>query len=97
MNEICEIFLAEGLPCGPVQSSKEVSECPHVAKRNMFIELPESAVGTVKVVGSPFKMVDSVPQYSSVPRLGEHTRNVLQDVLGYTDEQLTSLRQRNVI
>ncbi len=97
MNDICESFLAEGLPCGPVQTSKEVSECPHVAKRNMFVELPEPVVGTVKVVGSPFKMVDSEPKYLPVPRLGEHTMSILQDILGYSDEQLTRLRQSNVI
>jgi crotonobetainyl-CoA:carnitine CoA-transferase CaiB-like acyl-CoA transferase len=96
-NDICDIFLAEGLPCGPIQNSEDVANCPHVAQRQIFVDLPEPVVGHVRVVGSPFKMIDSQPVYSAVPRLGEHTSSVLQEVLGYTDEDLTKLRHVNVI
>lgn len=97
MNEIVERFNAEGLPCGPVQTSVEVVNCPHMAKREMFVNIPDPVVGQVKIVGSPYKMSDSKPTYGPVPKLGEHTDDVLMTVLGYSSEKLAGLRQTNTI
>jgi len=97
MNEITEKFLAEGLPCGPVQSSVEVFNCPHIAKREMFVPLPDPILGEVTMVGSPIKLSSCRPVYKAVPRLGEHTSAVLKDVLGYDDEKMAKLRQNNTI
>jgi len=96
-NEICDCFLAEGLPCGPVQNSEEVANCPHAAKREIFVDLPEPVMGKVRTVGTPFKISDDSQVFSAAPRLGEHTSSVLQEMLGYSDERLAELRQHNVI
>lgn len=97
MNEIVERFNAEGLPCGPVQTSEDVAKCSHIAKREMFVEIPDPVLGEVKIVGSPYKMSDSQPVYGSVPGLGEHTNDILINVLGYDEEKISQLRQSNAI
>lgn len=97
MNEIVDRFNAEGLPCGPVQTSEEVVNCPHMAKREMFVTIPDPVVGKVKIVGSPYKMSHSKPVYGPVPNLGEHTAAVLSDILGYDEEKLADFRQKNII
>lgn len=96
-NDICDRFIAEGLPCGPIQTAEDVANCPHAAKREIFVDLPDPVMEHIRVVGSPYKMADSEPLYTAVPRLGEHTSSVLRELLGYSDEKLTKLRQNNVI
>ncbi|HXW08787.1 MAG TPA: CoA transferase [Vicinamibacterales bacterium] len=67
---------AAGVPCGRVRSIPEVLADPHLAARQMLLELP-LAGGTVKVPGNPMKL-SSVPRAaeSPAPALGEHTGEI---------------------
>lgn len=97
MKEAVDLFLSEGLPCGPVQTSEDVAKCPHIAKREMLVKIPDPVMGEFTMVGSPIKMEENLPLYGAVPLLGEHTATVLTELLGYDDRKLTELRQNNVI
>ena len=97
-QEVTEILLKEGLPVGPVQDSKEVFECPQIKARDLIIETDDPIVGPVKLVGSPIKMSKSPEQLTNpVPSLGQHTDEVLRDLLGYTDEQVANAREAGVV
>lgn len=96
MNEVTEIFNAVGLPCGPVQTSEEVFHCPHIAKRKMFIKIPDPTMGEITMVGSPFKMADNEPKYGQVPLLGEHTAEVLS-AMGYSQESIAQLKEKKIV
>ena len=94
--EACETFMAAGLPCGPIQNSEEVANCPHIAKRDLLVEVPDPIVGKLKMVGSPIKMEGHEPVYGPLPNLGADTEAILKD-LGYSDAQIKELRDKKTI
>lgn len=97
MEEATELFLKEGMPCGPVQSAVEVANCPHIKAREMLVSIPDPVLGSLTVVGSPIKMHDAKPTYAAIPQLGENTEGVLKELLNYDDAQMELLRQNKVI
>jgi crotonobetainyl-CoA:carnitine CoA-transferase CaiB-like acyl-CoA transferase len=91
-------LLAAGLPVGPVQTAKEVFEDAHVAARRLLIDVPDPVLGSVKLVGPVPKLSgDPTPITGAAPRLGEHSDEILKEVLGYTEEDVTRLRAEGVI
>lgn len=96
-NEVCDILMAEGMPCGPVQDSKDIFECPHLAKRDIFVDLPDATMGQIKIIGSPLKMANSKPSYDRAPLLGEHTDSIMKDLLKYDESKIESLKKNKSI
>ena len=96
MNEITDIFNSFGLPCGPVQTSVEIFNCPHIAERDMFVKIPDPVMGEITMIGSPFKMTNSRAKYGPVPQLGEHTQDVLTE-LGYDKAKIEELKINKII
>ena len=93
--------LAErGVPCSPVKNIKEVFEDPQVQHRGMRIEMPhpQSASGTVPLIGNPIKMSATPVAYRHAPPVvGQHTDEILKELLGLSDGDLGDLRNRTVI
>jgi formyl-CoA transferase len=98
--EACEAMSAAGIAAGPCFRDDEVVADPHVAARNMLVELPrtDGVAEPVLIPGNPVKMtqVAEGPE-TRVPWLGEHTDAVLTDELGLTEQQLAALRADGVI
>jgi crotonobetainyl-CoA:carnitine CoA-transferase CaiB-like acyl-CoA transferase len=92
-NEVCDILMAEGLPCGPVQNSEDVANCPHVKAREMFVKVPDLVMGEITTVGSPFKLDGEEPIYGRIPLLGESNDDVLSELLGYSYEKSLLLKK----
>jgi CoA:oxalate CoA-transferase len=96
--EAAEKLLAAGLPVGPVQNAQEIYECPHVEARETLIDVPDPVLGSVKIVGPPFKMSRSPePVTRAAPLLGEHTSEILRETLGYSDEKVAQLQEEGVL
>lgn len=96
--EAVEKLLAVGLPVGPVQNAQEIFDCPQVAARKQLIDVPDPVLGTVRLVGPPFKMSGDVePVRKPAPLLGEHGAEILRERLGYTDENVSQLREKGVV
>jgi crotonobetainyl-CoA:carnitine CoA-transferase CaiB-like acyl-CoA transferase len=93
-----EALEAAGVPCGPINDLGEVFDDPHVAARGMQIDLPHPSGGPVRLVASPIKM-SATPVEARVhpPMLGEHTAQVLRDVLGYDEAWISRLRDGKVV
>ncbi len=73
-----------GVPCGPINDLAQVFDNEQVRARGLRIELERDDAGPVPMVGSPLKMSATPPSYRlPPPRLGEHTEQVLREVLGY--------------
>lgn len=83
---------AAGIPCGAVNSVDRALAEPQVAAREMVIDVPHPVLGNLKLIGSPVKLQNagSFPRRPP-PRLGEHTAEILQEVLGLSPEELSEL------
>jgi crotonobetainyl-CoA:carnitine CoA-transferase CaiB-like acyl-CoA transferase len=87
-----------GVPCGPINTLKEVFEEPQVKARGMLQHLPHSTAGKVPQVVSPMKFSDTPLEFGSAPPvLGEHTEQVLREVLGRSDAEIAALRSAGAI
>jgi formyl-CoA transferase len=89
---------AAGVPCGPINELDEVFADEQVQARGMEIALPHPQAGTVKLVRSPMKL-SATPATSDMapPMLGQHTDEVLREVLGKSDEEIAALHARQVV
>jgi len=86
-----------GLPCGPVSNVKQVFADPQVIHREMKISMAHPAA-EVPLIGSPIKMSATPVRYRRPPpRLGEHTDEVLEQLLGLAATERTELRRAGII
>ncbi len=98
--EACHAMNAAGIAAGPVNSAPDVIADPHVAARNMLVEVPrtDDVAEPYLLPGNPVKLskVTEGPE-TRVPWVGEHTEAVLRAELGLTDAELAALRADGVI
>jgi formyl-CoA transferase len=86
------------IPCGPINTIDRVLSDPQILAREMVVEMEHPAVGKFKLVGSPMKLSETTVQYRfPPPLLGEHTREVLRDILKYDQDKISRLREDKVI
>ena len=86
------------IPCGPINTIDRVLSDPQILAREMVVEMEHPAVGKFKLVGSPMKLSETPVQYRTPPPLlGEHTEEVLRDILKYDQAKISRLREDKVI
>ena len=88
------------VPCGPVNSIREVFEDPQIQHRGMEISMPHhlSGNGKVSLIGSPLKMSETPVSYSNAPpTLGQHTDEILEELLGISEKERAVLAEKGVI
>lgn len=102
LNESSEYWLNqlknESVPCARVNNLEQAINDEQVQYRNMLVDVAHPEGGSVKVPGNPIKL-SSVEneEYSSPPLLGEHTKEVLQKWLNYSEEKLSKLHENEII
>ena len=88
------VILSElDVPCGPIMSTEDLATDEHVKLREMYVELDHPQRGKWWNVGMPIKLSDSPARIERSPTLGEHTDEVLKQVLGYDETRIARLRQ----
>lgn len=94
-GELCRL----GIVAGPSNAPEDLAADPHVAARDMLLEVPRpDGERPMLVVGNPVKLSRTAEgPLASFPRLGEHTGEVLRETLGIEDAELASLREQGVI
>jgi formyl-CoA transferase len=92
-RELMAILNPLDVPCGPVMSTEDLTHDEHVRGRDMWVELDHPERGTWYNVGMPIKLSDSPAVIKRSPLLGEHTDEVLKQVLGYDEAKINALRQ----
>ena len=89
---------AAKVPCGAINNLAEVFADPHVASRNMVTHWQHPHQDDLRLVSSPIKL-SATPVRTDLPPplLGQHTNEVLRDVLNYPDAKLSELKDNQVI
>jgi crotonobetainyl-CoA:carnitine CoA-transferase CaiB-like acyl-CoA transferase len=88
----------KGVPCGPINNIAQVFENPQVKHRAMRVEVPHPLAGTVPLVASPMKFSETPIEYRiPPPLLGQHTREILRDLLEIEDAVIDRLAAARVI
>jgi crotonobetainyl-CoA:carnitine CoA-transferase CaiB-like acyl-CoA transferase len=89
---------AEGVPAAPILTIDRVLADSQVNQRRMVVEMAHPRLGALPTLGTPIK-VDGVLAVETVapPRLGEHTSDVLRDLLQYGDARIADLRRAGTI
>ena len=89
---------AVGVPCGPINDLAQVFADPQVQARGLAMQLPHALAGLVPQVASPIRLSETPVEYRNAPPLlGEHTRQVLEQVLGLHADAVEALRQSGVL
>jgi formyl-CoA transferase len=91
-REFMAILNPIDVPCGPIMSTEDLADDEHVRGRDMWVELDHPERGKWFNVGMPIKLSDSPAVIKRSPTLGEHTEEVLKEVLGYEDSKISSLK-----
>ena len=80
---------AVGVPCGPIDNIAEVCENPQIISRGLKLDLAHPTAGTVPSIANPLKLSRTPLQMKNgPPLLGQHSAEILEDVLGYNGDQL---------
>jgi crotonobetainyl-CoA:carnitine CoA-transferase CaiB-like acyl-CoA transferase len=84
-----ESLWKEGIPAGPINTVDKALEDPHAAAREMVVAMPHPAAGSVRLIGSPMRLSETPVTYRHAPpSLGEHTAEVLRELLGMSEEEV---------
>lgn len=86
--EVMEACNPLDIPCGPILSMKELAEEPSLRATGTIVEVDHPERGKYLTVGNPIKLSDSPSDVTRSPLLGEHTDEILRDVLGFSDDEV---------
>ena len=95
--EVMEICNPLNIPVGPILSMKELAEEPSLRETGTIVEVDHPERGTYLSVGCPIKLSDSVVDVERSPLLGEHTKEILQEVAGLSDKEIAEAKEAGVI
>ena len=89
-SEWMELLLEAEIPCGPINTIDKLFEDPQIKARNMLVEVDQPKMGRIAVAGNPIKLstmsaAEENPELPA-PGLGDHTKEVLQTLLGLSEE-----------
>jgi formyl-CoA transferase/CoA:oxalate CoA-transferase len=91
-------FLGHGIPVGAINTLADVVEHPQVKARGALVEMDHPRAGKVRMVGVPVRLSETPGAVRTPsPTLGEHTEEILRDVLGLDDPALAALRKAGAI
>jgi formyl-CoA transferase len=97
-QEWIDALEAAGVPCGPINNLEEVYANPQVMARELQVDLPHPSGGTARMVRSPMNLSATPARCDTPPpTLGQHTDEVLRELLGREDGEIALLRTRGII
>ncbi|MGC2775421.1 MAG: CoA transferase, partial [Bradyrhizobium sp.] len=95
--EAMDILNEFDIPCGPILSMKEIAEDESLRKTGTLVEVDHPTRGKYLSVGNPIKLSDSPADVTRSPLLGEHTDEILRQVLGFSDHQVADIHDSGAL
>jgi len=95
--EAMDILNKLDIPCGPILSMKDIAHEQSLRATGTVVEVDHPTRGTYLTVGNPIKLSDSIPDVRRSPLLGEHTDEVLREVLRYSEKEIDEIKTSGAI
>jgi formyl-CoA transferase len=95
--EVMEICNKVDIPVGPILSMKEIAEEPSLRKTGTVVEVDHPTRGKYLTVGNPIKLSDSISEVKRSPLLGEHTDEILKDVLKLSAKDIAEIKHSGAL
>ena len=97
VEHIVSTLLKAEIPVAPVNTIPDVAKDPHVWEREMMVKMPDALAGEMYLPGATIKMSKTPGRVAPVPTPGQHTDEILAELLGYNAAMLRHLRDERVI
>ena len=97
MSTAVGILSNNGVPCSPVNSTPQAAEDPHLKAREILVEVTDPIAGSMHVSGKMIKFGRTEMVVGPTPMIGEHSQQILRDILGYSDEKISELSETKTI
>jgi formyl-CoA transferase len=95
--EAMDILNPLNVPCGPILSMREIAEEPSLRDTGTVVEVDHPERGKYLTVGNPIKLSDSPADVKRSPLLGEHTEEIMSEVLGLSATDIESFKQAGAV
>jgi len=96
--EWLELLEDAGVPNGPINDIAQVFQEPQVKARGVKIELEHAAAGKLPLVASPMRFSATPLEYRlPPPLLGEHTDQILKEILKLNETEISKLRADGIV
>ena len=95
--EVMDILNKYDIPCGPILSMKEIAEDRSLYATGTLVEVEHPTRGSYLTVGNPIKLSDSPTEVTRSPLLGEHTDEILREVLGFGEREILDIRDSGAV
>lgn len=95
--EVMKICNPLNIPVGPILSMQELASEPSLKETGTIVEVDHPTRGTYLTVGNPVKLSDSPCDVVRSPLLGEHTDNILREVIGLTDDEIDNAKNSGAV
>ena len=97
MQEAIDYFTKYDVVAAPVNDIPMAADDPHPWERRAMVDVPDFLAGSIAVSGDYWHFSRTPVVIGTTPKVGEHNEEVLCDILGYSPEDVTRLRERQVI
>jgi formyl-CoA transferase len=95
--EAMDLLNKHDIPCGPILSMKEIAEEQSLRATGTVVEVDHPTRGKYLTVGNPIKLSDSPADVRRSPLLGEHTDEILKDVLGFKAAEIAEIKNSGAL
>ena len=96
-ENIVKILSQFSIPCAPINSVEEAANDPHLHEREILVEVEDDIAGKIHVTGKTIKFGRTPMVVGSAPTIGSHSKEILQDILGYTQNHIQTLEDAGII
>ncbi|SMD10174.1 Crotonobetainyl-CoA:carnitine CoA-transferase CaiB [Desulfocicer vacuolatum DSM 3385] len=98
VDQVLEILEQARVPSSPIYNIQQIAESEHIKARQMLVDVEHPVAGPTRLPAMPVKFSQTKASIQGPsPLLGEHTKEVLKNELGFDDEFISTLAENKII